>query len=344
MTSTEALDQICCGIDLHASNVYLVILDPKGNRIYSRRHPNKLDVILKTLREHPDLKHIAVESTYNLYWLVDGLQEAGYEVHLANPAAMKDCAAPKFTGDKHDAQRLAYLLQRGDLPEGYIYPKEIRAVRDVLRRRLMLVRQRTQIILSLQALYARTTGKTVSGKKVKTWTHQDIERFVHSDADRFSAVELLDSLMALEKRVKRMDEYVRKFAKLAPGYETLLKMPGVGLALSMTILLETGPIERFDNAGQYASYCRTVPSRKKSNGKEKGQNNRKNGNKYLSWAWVEAAQFAQQHHPKIQRWFQKKMRRTCRNIALKSLASKLSKASYHMRRDEVDFNEQLLFG
>lgn len=344
MKTTEALDQVCCGIDLHASNVYMVILDTKGARIYSKRHPNKLKEILEVLHGHPDLKHIAVESTYNWYWLVDGLMEEGYQIHLANPAAMKDCAAPKFTGDKHDAQRLAYLLQHGDLPEGYIYPKEIRPVRDVLRRRLMLVRQRTQLILSLQALYARTTGKRVSGSKLKTWTHKDIERFVTSDADRFSAVELLDSLMALNKRIKRMDDYVRTFAKLAPGYESLLSMPGIGLALSMTILLETGPIERFNNAGQYASYCRTVPSLKESNGKKKGQNNRKNGNKYLSWAWVEAAQYAQQHHPKIQRWFQRKMRRTCRNIALKSLASKLSKASYHMRRDGVDFNEQLLFG
>lgn len=344
MKTTEAVDQVCCGIDLHASNVYLVILDEKGKRLYSKRHRNELEEILDCLKSYPALKHIAVESTYNWYWLVDGLIEAGYRVHLANPAAMKDCAAPKYTGDKHDAQRLAYLLHRGDLPVGYIYPKEVRPIRDVLRRRLMLVRQRTQIILSLQALYARTTGKKVSGSKLKKWTHQDIDRFVTSDADRFSAVELLDSLMALEKRVKRMDEYVRGFAKNVPGYEALLTLPGVGLALSLTILLETGPIDRFHTAGQYASYCRTVPSRKDSDGKKKGQNNRKNGNKYLSWAWVEAAQYAQQHHPRIQRWFQKKMRRTCRNIALKSLASKLSKASYHMLRDGDDFNEQLLFG
>lgn len=344
MRTTEALNEVCCGIDLHASNVYLVLLDEKGSRIFSRRLSNDLEKILEVLRGHTTLRHVAVESTYNWYWLVDGLMEAGYIVHLANPAALKDCAAPKVTGDKHDAQKLAYLLQRGELPEGYIYPKEVRPVRDILRRRLMLVRQRTQIILSLQALYARTTGKRVTGAKLKTWTHVDLEAFTRSEADQFVAEELLDSMHGLNQRVKRMDDYVRRHVKHYPQYEPLMSLPGVGLALSLTILLETGPIERFQNAGHYASYCRTVPSRRDSNGKKKGENNRKNGNKYLGWAWVEAAQFAQQHHPRIQSWFQRKMRKTCRNVALKSLASKLSKASYHMLRDDIDFNEQLLFG
>jgi len=121
-------------------------------------------------------------------------------------------------------------------------------------------------------------------------------------------------------------------------------MPGIGIAMRVTILLETGPVERFGTPGQYASYCHAVPSPRESNGKSKGQNNRKNGNKFLGWAYVEAAQFAQQQHPRIQSWFERKQRRTCRNVALKSLAAKLSKAAFIMMWDQSDFNEQLLFG
>lgn len=344
MKTTEAVNQVCCGIDLHSSNVYICVMEVDGSIIYSKRLKNDLDAILKALKGFKELKHVAVESTFNWYWLVDGLMENGYQVHLANPAQLSDCAAPKVTGDRHDAARLAYLLQRGDLPEGYIYPKEVRPVRDVLRRRLMLVRQRTQTILSLEAMYARTTGKQVSGAKLKKWTLVDVEKIFTHDADQFCAGELLASIQGLEKRVTKMDNYVRKFLKTYPDYERLLQLPGVGQALSLTILLETGPVERFASPGEYASYCRAVPSKRISNGKSKGQNNPKNGNKFLGWAWVEAAQYAQQHHPRIQSWFQKKQRRTCRNVALKSLAAKLSKASYIMLRDQSDFNEQLLFG
>jgi len=344
MKTTEALNQVCCGMDLHSSNVYICVMEKDGTISYSKRLKNDLALILKMLKSHKELKHIAVESTFNWYWLVDGLMENGYRVHLANPAQLSDCAAPKVTGDRHDAARLAYLLQRGDLPEGYIYPKEVRPVRDVLRRRLMLVRQRTQTILSLQAMYARTTGKQVSGAKLKKWTLIDVKKTFEQDADQFSAGELLSTIQGLEKRVKKMDDYVRKFLKTYPNYERVLQLPGVGQALSLTILLETGPVKRFASPGQYASYCQAVPSKRLSNGKSKGQNNRKNGNKFLGWAWVEAAHYAQQHHPRIQSWFQKKQRRTCRNVALKSLAAKLSKATYIMLRDQSDFNEQLLFG
>jgi len=344
MKTTEAFNQVCCGMDLHSSNVYICVMEKDGTISYSKRLKNDLPSILDALKTCEGLKHIAVESTFNWYWLVDGLMEHDYKVHLANPAQLTDCAAPKVTGDRHDAARLAYLLQRGELPEGYIYPKEVRPVRDVLRRRLMLVRQRTQTILSLQGMYARTTGKQISGSKLKKWTLLDVEKTFEQDADQFCAAELLATIQGLEKRVKKMDDYVRKFLKSYPDYQRILGVPGIGLALSLTILLETGPIERFACPGQYASYCRAVPSKRISNGKSKGQNNRKNGNKFLGWAYVEAAQFAQQHHPRIHSWFQKKQRRTCRNVALKSLAAKLSKATYIMLRDQSDFNEQLLFG
>ena len=132
--------------------------------------------------------------------------------------------------------------------------------------------------------------------------------------------------------------------KLTGPFQRLVTIPGIGNILGITIALETGPIARFASAGQYASYCRTVNSRCTSDGKKKGENNRKNGNQYLAWAYVEAAHFAQRYSPCAQAWFARKVARAGRVVAVKALACKLAKAAYYVLRDAVEFNETKLFG
>jgi transposase len=137
------------GIDLHSSNIYLGILDGGNKRIFGKRLPNCIEKIKMALEPFKkEIADIAVESTYNWYWLVDGLMDEGYSVHLANPAAMKQYDGLKYTDDKTDAFWLAQMLALKILPEGYIYPKEERPVRDLLRRRMRYVNHRTSHILS----------------------------------------------------------------------------------------------------------------------------------------------------------------------------------------------------
>ncbi|MBK5102184.1 MAG: transposase, partial [Desulfobacteraceae bacterium] len=144
------------GIDLHSSNCYIGVIDGQDQRLYAKRLPNSINQILVALEPFKEnLKAIVVESTYNWYWLVDGLQQEGYKVHLANPSAIKQYEGLKHTDDKWDSFWLAHLKRLNILPEGYIYPKEERPVRDILRRRLLFVRQRTSQILSLQSTIAR---------------------------------------------------------------------------------------------------------------------------------------------------------------------------------------------
>ena len=141
------------GLDLHSNNTVTGILDKNENRVFKKRLPNQLPVILKALEPYKkSLKGIAVESTFNWYWLVDGLQEKGYKVHLANPCAIQQYKGLKHTNDSDDAFFLARLLKLDILPQGYIYPKEGRQVRDLLRKRLLLVGQSTTHILSFQSL------------------------------------------------------------------------------------------------------------------------------------------------------------------------------------------------
>jgi len=159
------------GIDLHSSNCYLAVIDEQQRRLFSKRLPNSLDPILTALQPFKEeLSGVVVESTYNWYWLVDGLQEQGYRMHLANPSAIRQYEGLKHTDDKWDAFWLAQLLMLGILPQGYIYPKAERPGRDLLRRRLLFVRHRTAHILSLQSMVQRCCGRGISGNAIKKLT------------------------------------------------------------------------------------------------------------------------------------------------------------------------------
>ncbi len=147
------------GCDLHGNNSVIGLVDGEGKRVFKKKLPNDLPLVqeaLKPFRE--EIVGIAVESTYNWYWIVDGLMERGYQVHLANPSAIQQYSGLKHSDDRHDAFWLAEMLRLGILPKGYIYPKEERPVRDLLRKRGHLVRLRTSLLISLQNILSRNLG------------------------------------------------------------------------------------------------------------------------------------------------------------------------------------------
>jgi transposase len=275
---------------------------------------------------------------------VDGVEQMGYEMDLANPAKMDQYRGLKETNDQTDAFWLAEMSRLGILPTGYIYPKEIRPVRDMLRRRLLLVRQRTQLLLSLQSMFMRQCALRVSVADLLKWTKVEVRDVLADRYSRETAEAMLSVARAQNKTITALEKTVLKRVKLIEPFDLLLTLPGVGNILGVTIMLETGPIDRFASAGDYASYCRAVKSRRLSDGKKKGENNRKNGNKHLSWAWVEAANFAQRYHDRPRAWFQRKMARTKRVVATKSLACKLCKAGFFILRDRVSYNDKKMFG
>jgi transposase len=342
---TEAQQSLYAGLDLHKRNVFCGIIDQEGKPIYRRRLPTELPTILQALEPYrPQLKAIAVESTFNWYWLVDGLQAADHPVHLANPAEMEKYSGLKQTDDETDALWLAEMLRLGILPEGYIYPKAQRPVRDMLRRRMLIVRQATQTLLSLQSMVTRHSGQSVGAAKLQGWRLKEVRDTFVDPYSQQTASAMLE-LLGEQRRIQHsLEKQVLAVAKPTGSFQRLLTIPGIGNILCLTITLETGPVARFSRAGDYASYCRAVNSHCESDGKKKGEGNRKNGNKYLAWAYVEAAHFAQRYHPRAQAWFASKMARTSRVVAVKALACKLAKAAFYVLRDEVDFDQNRLFG
>ena len=333
------------GIDLHSSNSFVGVINGEDQRLYGKRHSNRLDDVLRALDPFQDsLKGVVVESTFNWYWLVDGLQEHGYAVHLANPSAIQQYEGLKHTDDKWDSFWLAHMYRLGILPEGYIYPKEHRAVRDLLRRRLLFVKHRTSHILSLQSMISRNLGWKMSNNEIKKLKPEDIDGLFDCPNLVFMANNSLAAIKFLKKISLDIEKKVKSQVKMRKEFLMLVTIPGIGNILGLTISLEVGDIGRFPAVGDYSSYCRCVESKRVSNGKKKGENNKKNGNKYLAWAYVEAANFARRYCVKAQSFYQSKEAKKNNTVAIKALSNKLSKASYYIMRDQVAFDEEKLFG
>ena len=270
--------------------------------------------------------------------------DAGYRLHLANPAAIQQYSGLKYTDDHSDARWLAHLLRLGVLPEGYIYPKAQRPVRDLLRKRAHLVEQQTANVLSVQNIILRNTGARLSTNRIKSVSQAEVEALL-PDADMTNLVSLpSNSLHCLTEQMHTVENRVQSRLHRTPQYELLQTVDGIGPILAQTILLETGDIGRFPSVGDYASYWRCVDSTKVSNGKRKGQGNVKNGNPYLAWAYAEAAHFARRFNLRVQRYYQRKQAQTNVPVAHKTVAHKLARACYHMMRHQVPFDAAKAFG
>ena len=197
------------GIDLHSSNNYLVVLDAGLERVFGRRLANELGPVLARLEPYrEDLVGIAIESTRNWYWLVDGLMEAGYRVHLTNTSAVRQYEGLKYTDDRHDARWLARLLCLGILPEGYIYPKEQRPWRDLLRRRAFLVHKRSSMLLSMGSIYEQHTGLQVTTNEMKRWTVQAVESLFDDSRVALAMSSLLRVTTVLSAQIRRIEKAV----------------------------------------------------------------------------------------------------------------------------------------
>ena len=248
-------------IDLHSTNNVTVVINEQDQVVYQKRLPNDLSLIAQQLSTYRrSLEGIVVESTYNWYWLVDGLMENGYRLHLANNAAIQQYNGLKYTDDHSDARWLAHMLRLGVLPEGYIYPKEERAVRDLLRKRGQLVHQRTANLLSIQSLISRTTGNSISAKYIKALDIQHVDGVLPNPDLVLALKANLAVMNSADAQIEILEKAVQDRVKLRPQFRFLKTVPGIGPILALTIMLETGEIARFASVGNYASYCRCVGS------------------------------------------------------------------------------------
>lgn len=336
--------QTYAAIDLHSNNGVLAIIDETDKILKQRKLPNQLELFVAELEPfRASLQGVAVESTFNWYWLVDGLLSHEFPAVLVNTAAIQQYEGLKHSDDRYDAWWLAHMMRLGILPKGYIYPREERGVRDLLRKRATLVGQCTANILSVQNLEQRNRATKVSSNEVRHLTAARVDE-IYDNKDLGLAVKsTIKVIEVLSEQTRAIEKAVLKKARLRDEFKLLLTVWGIGEILGLTIMYEAGDMSRFVSAGHFASYGRCVDARRLSNGKKKADNNAKNGNKYLGWAFVEAAHFAIRYYPEAKRFYDRKAAKVNTVVAIKSIAHKLARATFHVLRDQVPFDPKRVF-
>ncbi len=216
-------------------------------------------------------------------------------------------------------------------------------MRDLSRKRLQLVRSRTAHVLAAETIVARQTGASISSNVVQRLSLEAVgalgwpEDVAHALAANVAVIQTLNA------EIGKLEARLRQRVRLRPRFQVLTTALGIGEVLATTIMLEAGSPERFAAVGNFASYARCVDSKRLSNGKKKGEGNVKNGNKYLAWAFIEAANFARRYCPEAKRFYERKKARTNGIVATKALAHKLARACYHMLKQEQPFDVKRCF-
>ena len=332
------------GIDLHSSNCYCGIIDEQDRWVKQKRLKNRIEEVREFFEDHKgELKGIVMESTYNGYWLMDGLSEAGYNVRLANPSKMGDYDGIKNSNDETDTRWLAKMLRLGILPEGYIYPKKDRPMRDLLRRRTLFVNTRTRILNSMEHQFQTWLCAKIGKRHLVELTTEELCRLFDEKNLCLAIQSGVEIIKTINLQVTTIEKELFAQLKETDAVTKLRALPGIDKIIGMTIMLELGDVNRFKSVKNYLSYCRLVEAKKTSNNKIKGSGNRKCGNAILRWAYAEAAVHALRYD-RIRDYYQRMKRRKGSSRALAIIASKIARISFKAITDEnFCYQEEKLF-
>jgi transposase len=328
------------GVDLHARSLYLVVLDTDGQTRYGRNLPAQPEPFLRAVAPFRDGLLVACACVHPWYGLADTCRDHQIAFVLGHAGAMRAIHGSKTKGDRHDAEAIARLLRGGNFPPAYAYPRERRGLRDLLRARLRLVRQRAELYGHVHTARRQANLPPVSNdvkyKSKRAAITADIaDPFVRRRVETDLAL-----LEPLDAAIRRLEAEIEAAAR--EHYPTELAVlqttPGVGPVLSLTILLEVDRIDRFDTRQQFCSYARLCGAVQESDGKRVGAGNRKAGNAWLKWAFSEAAVLCAQKDERIGDYLGRLASRLGKPKALSALAHKLGRAFYHLLRTKEAFD------
>ncbi len=307
MVFAQIITTYFCGIDLHARSMFVTVLNKAGEVLFRRDMPNDFKVFLKFMQPYLSSLAVGVESTYNWYWLADACRQAKIPFYLGHALYMKAITGGKKKNDRIDSKTIADLMRSNMFPLAYAYPKEMRATRDLLRRRHRMVTLRAeaykhiQLIFTQQGILDIATAEVKSKKTRHTlpekFSQPDLKMTIESD---LNVVEAFDPIIAkLERQIIAQAQYHDRKA-----FELLQTVPGIGEMLALTILYEMHTVARFESPQLFSSYCRVVKCERTSCGKNTGGGNQKIGNPYLKWALGQIIIHAQIYSARIKRYYE----------------------------------------
>lgn len=337
-----------CGIDLSARASHICVVDEKLSIHLQQKSANDLSRISNLILPFTPHLKVVVESTFNWYWLVDGLLALGFDVSLAHTLGLAMITQAKVKTDRRDAFTLAKLLRAGLIPQAYIYPPSTRPVRDLLRRRLKLVRLRAQEYGSLRQLLLREGILSSSRNEVKLADDEQLKEWFSHPLVVISASHQVERTELLSRQITDLEQQIFDLTRDLADYKRLLKVSGIGRILALTILYEMGEISRFQTVRQFSSYCRLVPGVAQSGALSRRGRSSKQGNAYLKSAFNQAAVAAVRSYPAIKRCYERHLARhrggARKLVAYNVVAHKLAQAVYYVLRDGADYREELVFG
>nr|WP_293605474.1 transposase [Polaromonas sp. UBA4122] len=221
---------------IHSNNSVVSVLDEEDHVVVEKRLSNDLAKIIGLIKPwQEELAGILVESTFNWYWLVDGLKEAGFTVHLANTTAIKKYEGLKHSGDEADARYLAHLLRLGILPTGTILAPEHRAVRDLARKRMQLVRSRTSHILAVENITVRQYGARITSNQVKQLTSEMVDEMPFPNDVGLAVKANVAVIETLSAQIDLLEKRLLLDMKERPNYALLTSAPGIGKVRLATV-------------------------------------------------------------------------------------------------------------
>jgi transposase len=334
-----------CGIDLHARTMYLCVLNHEGDVLFHRNMKAAPEPFLKAIAPYREDLVVCVECIFTWYWLADLCAQEGIPFVLGHALDMKASHGGKAKNDKIAAHKIAVLLRGGMLPQAYVYPAEMRAPRDLLRRRMHLMRKRAELLAHIQKTNSQSNLPEL-GKKLAYKANREgvAERFLEPAVQRSIDVDL--TLIGHDDRLLtdlELDLVQTAKAHGAQTFYRLRSIPGVGKILALVLLDEIHDIRRFPRVQEFVSYCRLVKCAKESAGKRYGTSGKQIGNAYLKWAFSEAAVLFLRNNPAGQKDLARLAKKHGKGKALTILAHKLARAVYYMlRRDTaVDLDKFL---
>jgi len=332
--------QFYCGIDLHARTMYLCILNQDGEILVHRNMPAGPEPFLKAVAPYREDLVVCVECIFTWYWLADLCAREGIPFVLGHALYMKAIHGGKAKNDKIDSQKIAVLLRGGMLPQAYVYPAAMRATRDLLRRRMHLMRKRAELLAHVQNTNSQYNLPGI-GKNIAYKANRDgiAERFPDPAVQKSIEVDLAlighydhllnDVELSIVHTAKQHDPQT---------LSRLQSVPGIGKILSLVLLYEIHTIDRFPRVQDFVSYCRLVKCAKESAGKRYGTSGAKIGNAYLKWAFSEAAVLFLRTNPAGQKYLARLEKKHGQGKALTVLAQKRARAVYYMLRRKTAFD------
>jgi transposase len=337
-----AQHQFYCGIDLHARSIYVCVMDQAGTILLHKNLPADPDVFLKAIAPYRSDLVVAVECIFTWYWIADLCARQGIAFVLGHALYMKAIHGGKTKNDKIDSQKIAALLRGGMLPMAYTYPQAMRSTRDLLRRRMYLVHQRSELLAHIQNTNAQYNCEAF-GKKIAYKTNRQGITEVFTDPMVQKSIEVdIQLIDTYDTLIRNLELEILHQARQhdAIALHLLRTIPGVGKILALVILYEIHNISRFAEVGNFISYCRLVKCPRESAGKKTGSRNSKIGNVHLKWAFSEAACLFLRGNEAAQRYQQKLVAQYGKSKALTLIAQKLARSAYAMlkRKEPFDLN------